>query len=234
MKEPIGSIIVKLVTLVAFVVFIIGGMGAMYYSYNDENWWLFAGANCWLAFGFYLMGALCQLIMRYETHGSLDGLSPSDCLLSAFITMYVVSSIFFFVISIIAWVDRGLWQLGIAGIASFVVMMIVTIEVGIRYKMDNNAPKKVKKNPDAVKHSGKIIGIFGRFPIQIFKWFPLVHACLIDIDGVTSTAFIRHTSKIRKSLTIGSDVNVLFDPKKPEYCVILHAESNPPSTDNKL
>ncbi|MDE6294291.1 MAG: hypothetical protein K2L88_06705, partial [Clostridiales bacterium] len=102
MKEPIGSIIVKIVTLVAFVVCIIGGMYVMYYSYNDENWRLFIGGSCLLAFGFYLMGALCQLIMRYETHGSLDGLSLHDCLLSALIVMYFASSLFFFAISIMA------------------------------------------------------------------------------------------------------------------------------------
>ena len=221
MKESIGSIIVKLLTLVAFIVFIIGGVYVMYYSYNDENWLLFAGGYCLLAFGFYLMGLLCQLIMRYERHGSLDGLSPHDCLLSAFMVMYFASSIIFFGISIIAWVDRGLWQVGVAGIASFVVMIIIAIEVSIRYQMDNNAPKKVKKNPNAVKQSGKIIAVLGRFPIQIIKWFPLIHVCIIDIDGVTSMAFIRHTNRLRKGLSVGSEVEVLFDPNNPKYCNIL-------------
>ena len=232
MKETIGSIIVKLLTLATFVVLIIGGMCGMYYSYTDENWWLFAVACCMLTLGFYAMGILCQLIMRYENHGSLEGLSPLDCLVSATITMYFASTIIFSGFGIMVWMDRGLWQAGIAGIADLVVMIIVAIEVGIRYKMDNNAPKKVKKNPNAVRHSGKIISINGRMPIMIIVWFPLIHEYLIEIDGVKSTAFIRHTSKLWKGLTVGSKVNVLFDPEQPKYCVILSAEPNTSNSDN--
>ena len=232
MKEPIGSIIVKLLTLVTFVVLIVGGMYGMYYSYTGENWWLLAVACCMLALGCYAMGILCQLIMRYERNGSLEGLSPLECLSTAFWAMIIFSLFAFFVVSIFGWMDRGLWKLGVIGIASFILFMIAAIEVGIRYKMDNNAPKKVKKNPDAVKHSGTIFAVFGRFPIQIIKWFPLVHTYLIDIDGVTSTAFIRHTSKLWKSLTIGSEVNVLFDPKQPKYCIILPTEPDTSIVDN--
>lgn len=231
MKEPIRSIIVKLLTLVAFVVLIIGGVYVMFSSYMSENWRSFAGGCCILAFGFYIMGVLLPLFVRYEKYGSLDGLSPLDCLSTAFWAMIIFSLFIFFVVSIFGWVERGLWKLGIVGIASFILFMIIAIEVTIRYKMDNNAPKKVKKNPDAVKHSGTVFAVFGRLPIQIIKWFPLVHTYLIDIDGVTSTAFIRHTSKLWKSLTIGSEVNVLFDPKQPKYCVILPAESDTSNSD---
>ncbi|MDE7464640.1 MAG: hypothetical protein K2M48_06380 [Clostridiales bacterium] len=225
MKETKGSIAVKLLAVAAFIGFIGGGGYIMYYTYVDGNWRLFTGGCCLLALGFFSIGVLGQLIMRYEKNGSLVGLSPLDCLKAGFMAMCFASALVFVALSIMAWVEHGLWQLGVSGIVMIVVMIIAAIEVSIRFQTDG-ATKKVKKNRAAVHYVGKVVAINPHMPIMVFfKTIYLFYEYVIEVDGTRSKAFLRRGSKLRNGLVEGSEVVVLFDPKQPKNCAITENNS---------
>ncbi len=220
-KDSTGSILTKLGALVAFGAFIIGGGYLMYNGYGDEEWTTFALGSGMLAVGFFLIGVLGQFIIRYDRDGTIKGLSPLDCVKAGLLIMFIASSIAFLGVSIFIWIDRDLWQIGIAGIAEFAIMLIIAIEISIDFQT-NGATKRVMKDTDATEHKGVIVGIEPRFPIILFfKKIYMIYRYTVQINDAKSSAFLKRGNKLRRMLDRDARVTVKFNPEKPRNCAIL-------------
>lgn len=224
MKETKGSIIVKLCAIATFIVFIAGGGFALYSGYDTEDWRLFALGCGMLAFGFFLMGVLSQPLMRYERGGSLSGLSPRDCIKAGLLVMFLASCLVFFGLGIMLWIGRGLWRIGVAGIAAFIIMIFIAIEISVDYQT-NGATRRVKADPHAKEYMGVVTFVEPRFPIMLFfKTVYLFYRYTVEIDGVKSSAFLKRGNKLRRGLDIDCRVTVKFNPERPLNCAIIRSE----------
>lgn len=218
-KNTKGYILWQLGALAAFLIFIGGGV-FMYNSSDNEQWGLFAVGCRMLAVGFYLIGVFGQMIMRSQRHGSPEPVVIKELLKAGLMITVLASCVVFFGISVMLWVSRGMWQIGLAGVVVIIVMTIVAINISIDYQT-NGAARRVKKDPNATEHSGVVIAVKPRFPIILFfKTVYMFYEYIIEVDGKKSSAYLKRSNKIAKGLDEGGLVTVLFDSERPRYCAI--------------
>lgn len=224
-KETKGSIAAKLGAIVVFLGCIVGGGYLAYSGYEADDIRLIILGGALLVLGFFLMGILGQIIMRYEHDGGLVGLTVVDCIKAGGMVAFFAACLVFGGVGIMLWVSDGKWIFGVAGIAVLVIMIIVAIDVSIRFQTDG-AEKKVKRDKNATEHFGVVTKINPRFPMFVLnKAVPLFCEYIVEVDGKKSKAFIRRGNKLFKQVAEDHKVRVLFNPDRPLNCAIIADET---------
>lgn len=219
----IKSIIIKIVTAAAFICGIGGGMYLVGGALSDRDWMLFLRGAALLVGGTMAVGALVPWIAYFdgqadwEEDGGRATITGSATV--GLMAMYFMANALFVLASTFLAVEDGMWGLFAGAIASFIIMIVVFAQFSISWQISKST--KVKHYRNAVKTSGVVTSVHYKFPIWVFgRTICFITELVVEVNGVKSTALLRKRSKLGKRVGQNSAVTVLFDAKRPRYCLL--------------
>ncbi len=226
MNEKTSGIILKLIAAVAFLGGIVGGGYLAVTGFGSDDFKKAAVGLAIVVGAVFVIACLVPWIARADGHADWEAEEGRTTVLSSIKTglmfTFFAAVLIFVFIGIYFWVARDMWQLGVAAVAALFIMIIIAIEVSIRFQTKHS--RIVMKSKNAEDRIGKITSVSGQFPILFFgakKYFIKVYT--VEIDGIKSQAFLRASNRLAKRLCTGAEVNVKIIPKYPRYCAICDA-----------
>ncbi len=210
----------KIGAALSFIVFIGGGGFLATSGYRTDNYGRLGVGLGAVAIGIFLT-AFCVTYIAY-TDGNKDfkEWSLSLSLKAALTFAFFVALLIFGGISIVLWVSDGFWQLGIAGIAAIVFMIVFAVEWSIRWQ--TRSVKQVLADPDAIELTGRITSVDGHFRMEFFgKTKVFFYRYGISASDVSSQTFLRGGNPLSKKLVAGDKVKIKMNPEKTQYCAII-------------
>lgn len=214
------EILLKVGAIVSFLVFVVGGGALAYSGFRIGKFSRVGVGAAVLLLGIFLTAVLAAHIARAEGNKDVRGLTFAGSLKAGAMFTLFAAFLINLAAGLFAWIEYGLWIWGIAGIIGFIVMIIIAVEISVRWQ--TGAVKKVLADPDAEEFTGRVTSISAHFRIEIFgKKKVFFYKYYVDVSGESTISFLRSRDKMSMSLRGGDTVRIKMNPAKAEYCAIL-------------
>ena len=211
---------VKIGALISFLG-LIGGGGVLAVSgIQTDNYGRFGFGVALAVIGIFVTAIFVTYIAHADGDHDFSEWTFSFALKSAGTFTFFAAILLFVGISVFFWISDGFWQLGVAGIVAFVLMIVIAVEWSIRWQ--TSSVKKVLADPDAVEFTGRVRKAEGHFNIRIFGYTKVFfYKYFIEVSDTLSITFLRGRDPLSKKLKAGDTVKIKMNPEKMKYCAII-------------